>query len=71
MDNQFQKFTIEEFQTDFDNLLERVEDGESFIITYEGKEVIIIPAKDYERIVDTIEENEDLIRIHTDHEEGC
>jgi prevent-host-death family protein len=71
MDNQFQKFTIEEFQADFDNLLERVEGGESFIITYEGKEVMIIPAKDYECIVDTIEENEDLIRIHTDHEEGC
>ena len=66
-----EKFTIEEFQTDFDNLLERVEGGESFIITYEGKEVIIIPEKDYECIVDTIEENEDLIRIHTDHEEGC
>lgn len=71
MNNQLQKFTIEEFQEDFDNLLERVEGGESFIITYEGKEVMIIPAKNYKCIVDTIEENEDLIRIHTDHEEGC
>jgi PHD/YefM family antitoxin component YafN of YafNO toxin-antitoxin module len=66
-----EKFTVEEFQTDFDNLLDRVEGGESFIITYEEKEVVIMPSKDYECIVDTIEENDDLIRIHTDHEEGC
>jgi len=51
-------FTVEEFQEDFDNLLERVEGGESFVITSEGKEVVIMPADD------------DLIRIHTDHEEG-
>ena len=65
------KFTVEQFQEDFDNLLERVENGESFIITSEGKEVVIMPAKDYEYIVDGLEEHDDLIRIHTDHEEGC
>ena len=65
------KFTIEEFQEDFDNLLERVEGGESFIITNEGKEVVIMPAEDYDLIVDGIEAHDDLIRIHTDHEEGC
>ena len=64
-------FTVEEFQADFDNLLERVENGESFIITDEGKEVVIIPAEDYNLIIDGIEEHDDLIRIHTDHEEGC
>ena len=66
-----EKFTVEEFQADFDNLLERVEGGETFIITYEGKKVMIMPAKEYNCIVDTIEETNDLIRIHTDHEEGC
>ena len=66
-----EKFTVEEFQEDFDNLLERVDYGESFVITSEGKEVVIIPAKDYEYIVDGLEEHDDLIRIHTDHEEGC
>jgi prevent-host-death family protein len=66
-----QKFTIQEFQSDFDNLLERVENGESFIITDNGKKVVIMPAKDYDIIVDGIEEHDDLIRIHTDHEEGC
>ena len=64
-------FTIEEFQKDFDNLLGRVETGESFMITSEGKEVIIMPAEDYNYIVDGLEEHDDLIRIHTDHEEGC
>lgn len=64
-------FTVEEFQADFDDLLEKVENGESFIITSEGNEVVIMPAKDCEYIVDGLEEHDDLIRIHTDHEEGC
>jgi hypothetical protein len=66
-----EKFTVEEFQTDFDYLLERVDNGESFIISSEGNEVVIMPAKDYEYIVDGLEEHDDLIRIHRDHEEGC
>jgi prevent-host-death family protein len=67
-----EKFTVEEFQEDFDNLLERVESGESFIITDEEKEVVIMPAKDYEYIIDTVDGivDEEVIRIHTDHEEG-
>jgi prevent-host-death family protein len=66
-----EKFTVEEFQADFDNLLERVENGESFIVTDERKEAVIMPANDYNYIVDGMEEHDDLIRIHTDHEEGC
>ena len=68
-----ENFTVEEFQEDFDNLLERVESGESFIITDEEKEVVIMPAEDYEYIVDTVDGivDEEVIRIHTDHEEGC
>ena len=54
-----EKFTVEEFQEDFDNLLERVENGESFIITSEHGDAMMIPVDD------------ELIRIHTDHEEGC
>ena len=67
-----EKFTVEEFQKDFDNLLERVENGESFIVTDQGKEVVIMPAEDYEYIVDTVDGivDEEVIRIHTDHEEG-
>ena len=66
------KFTLEEFQADFDNLLERVENGESFIVTDDEKEVVIMPANEYEYIVDTVDGivDEEVIRIHTDHEEG-
>jgi len=65
-----EKFTVEEFQENFDDLLERVENGETFIITDQGNEVAIMSAKDYDCIVDEIEGNDDLIRIHTDHDEG-
>ena len=70
-DLKMEKFTVEEFQADFDNLLERVENGESFIVTDDGKEAVIIPSEDYDLIVDGLEEQDDLIRIHMDHEEGC
>ena len=59
-----QKFTVEEFQADFDNLLERVENGESFIITSEYGDAMMIPYGEYKEV-------DDMIRIHTDHEEGC
>jgi hypothetical protein len=41
-----------------------VENGESFIITSEHGDVMLIPYS-------SNEESDDLIRIHTDHEEGC
>jgi len=41
--DELQEFTIEEFQSDFDNLMERVEKGESFIIKSETGNVIILP----------------------------
>ena len=59
-----EKFTVEEFQADFDNLLERVENGESFIITSKHGDAMMIPYGGNE-------ESDDLVRIHTDHEEGC
>jgi PHD/YefM family antitoxin component YafN of YafNO toxin-antitoxin module len=58
-------FTVEEFQEDFDNLLERVENGESFLIKSDHGDAMLIPYGEYE------EEDDLLIRIHTDHEEGC
>jgi prevent-host-death family protein len=51
------KFTVEQFQSDFDNLMERVEKGESFTITSEYGDAVIIPYT---------QETEDLIRIHTE-----
>ncbi len=58
-----EKFTIEEFQTNFDSLLERVENGESFIITSEHGDAMMTPYGEYKEV-------DDIIRIHTDHDEG-
>jgi prevent-host-death family protein len=63
-------FTIEEFQADFDNLMNRVESGESFIIKSEHGNAVIVP---YNEVVQVFQESgmsDELIRIHTDHEEG-
>jgi len=68
--NELQKFTVEEFQENFDTLIERVENGESFIITDGERSAVIVPYN--ETIEFDIESNvdEEVIRIHTDHEEG-
>jgi hypothetical protein len=67
---EFQSFTVEEFQSDFDNLMNRVENGESFIIRDGNKSAVIVPYN--ETISYSIESSvdDDLIRLHTDHEEG-
>ena len=68
--NELQKFTVEEFQADFDTLIERVENGESFIITDGERNAVIVPYN--ETIKFAVESNVDdeVIRLHTDHEEG-
>lgn len=58
------KFTVEEFESDFDSLLEKVENGESFMITSEYGDTVMIPYSQYK-------EADELIRIHIDHEERC
>ena len=53
-------FTVEEFQERFDELMERVENGEHIgIVGENGNAAVMMPADD------------DLVRIYTDHEEGC
>lgn len=50
-----EKFTVEEFQEDFDALLERVENGEHLgIVNENGQAAVMMPADD------------ELIRIYTD-----
>ena len=52
-------FTVEEFQERFDELMERVENGERLgIINESGQAAVMIPADD------------DLIRIYTEHDEA-
>jgi hypothetical protein len=68
---ELQAFTIEEFQKDFDTLMDRVENGESFVIKSEHGNAVMIP---YNRIIDILEDfsmGDELIRIYTNHEEGC
>ena len=41
-----QNFTVEEFQEDFDNLMNRVEGGEHIVITDGQNSAVMIPADD-------------------------
>lgn len=59
-----ENITIEQLQENFDTILGRVEGGESFLITSPKGNVVMIPYGEKENI-------DDLVRIHTDHEEGC
>lgn len=68
--SKLQSFTVEEFQSDFDNLMNRVELGESFIITGDHGNSIIVPYKEVLQVFEDYDLDEDLIRIHTEHEEG-
>jgi len=53
------KYTVEQFQQNFDNLINSVEnDKKSFVITSEYGEALIMPA------------DEELIRIYTEHNEA-
>lgn len=56
--------TVEELQADFEYYLDRVKVGESFLIKSKYGKVMLVPYGEYEEV-------DDLIRIHTDHEEGC
>jgi PHD/YefM family antitoxin component YafN of YafNO toxin-antitoxin module len=56
--------TVQEVEENFDEIMSRVEMGESFVITSEFGNVMLMPYGDYKEV-------DDLIRIHTDHEEGC
>jgi len=68
---ELQKFTIEEFQADFDTLIERVENGESFIITDGNRKVVVVPYNETIKFALEPVVDDELIRIHTDHEEGA
>ncbi len=69
--NTLQSFTVQEFQKDFDNLIEKVQNGESFLIKSEHGNAIMVP---YNEVIRICEESnvdfEEIVKIHTDHEEG-
>jgi len=70
MDNELQSFTVEQFQKDFDALIEKVQNGESFLIKSEHGEAIIVPYNEVVKIFEDAGVDDELIRLHTDHEEG-
>ncbi len=71
MTQKLQTFTIEEFQADFDSLINRVENGESFIIKSEHGNAVMTPYNEVVKIcVDANVDFEEIVKIHTDHEEG-
>jgi PHD/YefM family antitoxin component YafN of YafNO toxin-antitoxin module len=52
-------YTVQEFQERWEEMIERVENGEKIgIIDDNGHAAVMVPA------------DEELIRIYTDHEEG-
>jgi len=52
-------FTVQEWEKNFDELFERVENGETIgVINDEGQAAVMMPADD------------ELMRIYTDHSEG-
>ncbi len=55
-----ESFTVEDFQKHFDELLERVENGESFLITSEYGNAVMVPYGDYN-------EGDSFC----DHDDGC
>ena len=59
-----EQFTVEQFQQDFDSLIQRVENGESFIICDEEKKVVIMPTSEYNEIQKTIS-------YLNDHDDAC
>ena len=67
---ELQSFTVEEFQTDFDNLMNRVENGESFIIRDGDNSAVIVPYNETIKYVIESTVDDELICIHTNHEEG-
>lgn len=55
-----EKVSIKNFQNNFDEYIKKVENGQSFVIeNNDGRSAVMIPIDD------------DLIRIHTDHDDAC
>ena len=65
-----ESFTVEQFQSNFDDLMNRVENGESFIIRDGDNSAVIVPYNETIKYAVESVVDEELIRIHNDHEEG-
>jgi prevent-host-death family protein len=54
------QYTVKEFQENFDELIERVENGESFEISSKYGDAVIIPYSEFKEI-----------QCFCDHDDGC
>lgn len=57
------QLTLEELQENFDEVMNSVENGETFLIKSENGNVMLVPYGDYEEV-------DDFVKIYTNHEEG-
>jgi prevent-host-death family protein len=55
--------TVENFEENFDEYMERVESGEVIRISHNDKVVAVVPYDEYNKCVE-------LIRLYTEHDEG-
>lgn len=67
---QLQSFTVQQFQDDFETLMERVENGESFIIKDGNKSAVIVPYNETIKVAVDSTSDEEIVKIYTDHEEA-
>jgi hypothetical protein len=56
--------TITELQSNFDEIITEVENGKTFIVKSEYGNLALVPYDEYLEL-------DDLVKIYTDHEEGC
>ena len=59
-----EKITVDELQENFEEYIDLVESGQSFLISSEYGNAILMPYSYYKEV-------DDLVRIHTEHDEGC
>ena len=62
------EYTVEEFQDDFDNLIERVENGETIKITNGNQEAYMVPYGEYSVSVEKLTEDYGWA---TNHDDAC
>lgn len=68
---QYKSFSVEEFQNNFEELMNRVENGETFVINSEHGTAIMLPFKEVVEVFEEVDsELDEIVKIHTDHEEG-
>ena len=59
--------TLQELEQNFEQFVDRAGQGEEFMFEYEGKPMLLLPYKRYEK---TLTEVDELVKMYSDHEEG-